>query len=349
MKFIDEASIRVEAGKGGDGCAGFRREKYVPFGGPDGGDGGNGGSVYLQADESINTLIDFRYNRVFHAQRGENGMGSQCTGKSGEDLIIKVPVGTTVYDQDTGEIIGDLIKPSDLLCVAQGGHRGLGNVHFKSSVNRAPRQFTKGQMGEKRHLRLELKVLADVGLLGLPNAGKSTFIRAISHAKPKVADYPFTTLYPHLGVVKVATAKSFVVADIPGLIEGAAEGAGLGVRFLKHLARTKLLLHLVDILPMDGENPATAIRTIWQELAKFSPELSAKQQWLVFNKADLLPEDELTLRCQNIIEELNWQGPVFTISAVKKQGTEHLCYKIMDYLDEQEEQDADSLDDEQKT
>lgn len=337
MKFVDEAFIRVEAGKGGDGCAGFRREKYVPFGGPDGGDGGNGGSVYLQADEGINTLIDFRYTRLFRAQKGQNGMGSQCTGKSGEDLIIKVPVGTAIYDQDTTELIGDLVKHGDKICVAKGGYHGLGNIHFKSSVNRAPRQFTKGQMGEKRNLHLELKVLADVGLLGLPNAGKSTFIRAVSHAKPKVADYPFTTLYPHLGVVKVAMAKSFVVADIPGLIEGAAEGAGLGVRFLKHLARTKLLLHLVDLLPTGDEDPATAIRTIWAELQKFSPELADKEQWLVFNKIDLLPSQDLEKRCNQIIAELDWKGPVFKISAVKKEGTEHLCYKIMDYLDEHEE------------
>jgi GTP-binding protein len=334
MKFVDEAVIRVEAGNGGDGSASFRREKYVPFGGPDGGDGGDGGSIYFCADTGLNTLVDFRYHRLFSAENGQKGSGKQCTGKNGSDLIIKVPIGTVVYEADTGEVIGDLTVQGDLLCVAKGGHRGLGNVHFKSSVNRAPRRTTKGQLGEKRHLRLELKVLADVGLLGLPNAGKSTLIRAISHAKPKIADYPFTTLYPHLGVVQVALEKSFVVADIPGLIEGAAEGAGLGIRFLKHLARTKLLLHLVDIAPLDGSDPVVAIRTIWSELVKFNNELAEKAQWLVFNKIDLLSEEDAKRRGEEVVSALNWQGKVFFISAIKKQGTQGLCYSVMNYLQE---------------
>lgn len=337
MKFVDEAVIRVEAGKGGDGIASFRREKYVPFGGPDGGDGGDGGSIYLRADSGINTLIDFRYTRLFRADRGENGKGKQCTGKTASDLIIKVPTGTTVYDDDSGEFIGDLTLPGETLLVVKGGKHGLGNVHFKSSVNRAPRQMTKGQPGEERNLRLELKVLADVGLLGLPNAGKSTFIRAVSHAKPKVADYPFTTLYPHLGVVQVASEKSFVIADIPGLIEGASEGAGLGIRFLKHLARTKLLLHLIDVAPITGEDPAVSIQAIWKELENFSQELARKHQWLVFTKADLLTDSEAKSRCDQIVNELKWEGPVFLISSINKHGVSELSFKIMEYLDKEKE------------
>jgi GTPase len=333
MKFVDEAKIRIEAGKGGDGCASFRREKYVPFGGPDGGDGGDGGSIYLIADSGINTLIDFRYTRLFKAQNGENGSGKQCSGKKGEDLIIKVPVGTVVYDADSDALLGDLTQDGDKLCVAQGGHRGMGNIHFKSSVNRAPRKTTKGQPGEKINLCLELKVLADVGLLGLPNAGKSTLIRAVSHAKPKVADYPFTTLYPHLGVVKVSYEKSFVVADIPGLIEGASKGAGLGIRFLKHLARTQLLLHLVDIAQITEEDPVLQIKSIWQELANYSFELASKQQWLVFTKIDLLLPEEVEVRCQAILQQLHWEKPYFKVSAIEREGTETLCYKIMEYLD----------------
>lgn len=333
MKFVDEAKIRVEAGKGGDGCSSFRREKFIPFGGPDGGDGGDGGSIYIVADSSINTLIDFRYTRVFKAQSGERGMGQQCSGKKGEDLTIKVPIGTTIYDDETGELLGDLTKPDEAICIVKGGRHGLGNVHFKSSVNRAPRKATKGHLGEKRELRLELKVLADVGLLGLPNAGKSTLIRAISHAKPKVADYPFTTLYPNLGVVQVALEQSFVVADIPGLIEGAAEGAGLGVRFLKHLSRTGLLLHLVDIAPITGENPADQVKAICGELANFSETLIRKEQWLVFTKIDLLSPEEVAERSAAIVTELNWQKPYFTISAISKIGLENLCFKIMQYLD----------------
>jgi GTP-binding protein len=332
MKFVDEAKIRVEAGKGGDGCASFRREKYIPFGGPDGGDGGEGGSIFLVADAGINTLIDFRYTRLFRAEQGGNGKGKQCTGKKGNDLYIKVPVGTTIYDEGTGEFLGDLTENGALLCAAKGGTPGLGNVHFKSSVNRAPRQMTRGQPGEKLDLRLELRVLADVGLLGLPNAGKSTFIRAVSKAKPKVADYPFTTLYPHLGVVKVSDARSFVVADIPGLIEGASSGAGLGIRFLKHLSRTHLLLHLVDIAPVDNGDVVAQIKSILKELETFSADLVRKERWLVFTKVDLLLPKEAEKRCQHYIEQLNWQGPVYAISAVSKQGLNELCGKIMDYL-----------------
>lgn len=335
MKFVDEVTIRVEAGKGGDGCLSFRREKFIPFGGPDGGDGGDGGSVYLQAIEGINTLVDFRYQRIFRAQNGEYGMGQQRSGKSGEDLIIAVPIGTMIYDADTEELIGDLIIAGQTICVAQGGRRGLGNVHFKSSVNRTPRKITKGTPGETRELRLELKLLADVGLLGLPNAGKSTFIRAVSQAKPKVADYPFTTLYPNLGVVRMDAQRSFVVADIPGLIEGAAEGAGLGIQFLKHLARTRVLLHLVDIAPFDGSDPVESIKAIAKELKKYSPELAKKPRWLVFNKIDLLPAEEVAAKSQEIVKQLKWKGPVFKISAVRKIGTQELCWQLMEDLEKQ--------------
>jgi len=343
MKFVDEATIRVEAGKGGHGCVSFRREKYIPYGGPDGGDGGDGGSVYLVADNNINTLADFRYTRRFKAENGQPGAGRNCTGKSGEDLVVRVPVGTVVHDVDTGELIGDLVAIDQRLCVAQGGFHGLGNTRYKSSTNRAPRQFTPGTPGEARHLRLELKVLADVGLLGLPNAGKSTFIRAVSAARPKVADYPFTTLHPNLGVVSVEAHRSFVVADIPGLIGGAAEGAGLGIRFLKHVARTRLLLHLVDVAPGDpalidsgdpDADPVAAVRTIAAELAKFSPELAARERWLVLNKVDLLAaEDEREARCEDIVRRLDWDGPVYRISALSGQGTRELCYRIMEYLE----------------
>lgn len=335
MKFVDEAKIKVEAGDGGDGCLSFRREKFIPLGGPDGGDGGDGGSVYLEADQNLNTLVDFRFQRMFRAERGQNGMGSQCTGKKGQDLVVKVPVGTIIYDEDTGEIIGDLVEAKQKVCVAQGGFHGLGNERFKSSTNRAPRKTTNGTPGEKRQLILELKLLADVGLLGLPNAGKSTFISAVSDARPKVADYPFTTLYPNLGVVRVDFEKSFVIADIPGLIEGASEGAGLGIQFLKHLARTSVLLHLVDILPIDGSDPAENINVITNELSKFSEELTEKDRWLVLNKIDLLPEEEIDTHCADIIKRANWQGPVFKISAVTKRGTKELCYKLMEYFEEQ--------------
>ncbi|MBI5447138.1 MAG: Obg family GTPase CgtA [Gammaproteobacteria bacterium] len=336
MKFVDEAQIKVEAGKGGDGCVGFRREKFIPFGGPNGGDGGDGGSVILVADENINTLIDFRYATQFKAKNGEKGGGSDCTGKSADDLLIRVPVGTLVYDQDTEEVLGDLVSNQQQLKVAQGGFHGIGNARFKSSINRTPRQFTPGSAGEKRNLRLELKVLADVGLLGLPNAGKSTLIRAISAAKPKVADYPFTTLYPNLGVVRVGAEQSFVVADIPGLIEGAAEGAGLGVRFLKHLARTQLLLHLIDLHPLDGHTPAHHAATIIHELEKFNPELAQKERWLVFNKMDLLPEAERNACIQSVLETLQWTGPYYVISAATGEGTRELCQAIMLRLDHTE-------------
>lgn len=337
MKFVDEATIRVVAGDGGDGCLSFRREKFIPFGGPNGGDGGDGGSVYLVADEAYNTLIDFRYKRNHEAKRGSKGQGSQCTGKSGDDLWVKVPVGTTVYDADTDELIGDLVEPNQSLLVARGGFHGLGNLRFKSSTNRAPRQTTPGTPGEKRNLRLELKVLADVGLLGLPNAGKSTFIRAVSAAQPKVADYPFTTLHPYLGVVRIEEYRSFVVADIPGLIEGAAEGAGLGVHFLKHLARTRLLLHIVDVAPDDGTDPVADIQAVVHELEKFSPELAAKERWLVLNKIDKLAEPEREPVCKHITQSLGWTGPVFQISALARQGTELLCQRLMNHIESQQE------------
>lgn len=332
MKFIDEVKIKIEAGNGGNGCVSFRREKYDPFGGPNGGDGGDGGSVYLQADEGLNTLIEYRFHPLHRAERGKNGMGSECTGKSGEDLILKVPVGTIIYDAETHELIGDLTKHEQKICVAKGGFHGLGNTRFKSSTNRAPRKATPGKLGEKRELRLELKLLADVGLLGLPNAGKSTFIRSVSAARPKVADYPFTTLYPNLGVVRVGPHQSFVIADIPGLIEGAAEGAGLGVRFLKHLARTSILLHLIDLAPADGSDPIAGAKAIINELEKFSPELANKERWLVFTKMDLLSEEEMTQLPQNIIEALNWEGPVYKVSALKKKGLDPLCGRLMTRL-----------------
>lgn len=334
MKFVDEVSIFVKAGDGGNGMMSFRREKFIEKGGPNGGDGGDGGSVYMEADESLNTLVDYRYTRRFEAQRGEKGGSCDCTGAKGEDLILPVPVGTTVIDAGTQEVIGDLTRPGQRLLVAQGGWHGLGNTRFKSSTNRAPRQTTPGKPGEARELKLELKVLADVGLLGLPNAGKSTFIRAVSAAKPKVADYPFTTLVPNLGVVSVGRYKSFVVADIPGLIEGAAEGAGLGIRFLKHLARTRLLLHLVDIAPLDESDPADAAEIILHELEKFSPALTERERWLVLNKADQLLDEEREERLRAVIERLNWQGSVYVISALEREGTEALCQDIMRYLDE---------------
>jgi GTP-binding protein len=333
MKFVDEATIHIAAGDGGSGCVSFRREKFVPRGGPDGGDGGDGGSVIFVADESINTLVDFRYQRRFQAQGGGNGRGRNCTGKKGDDLTVRVPVGTAIYDIDTEELIGDLIRPGQSVTAAQGGWHGIGNARFKSSTNRAPRQFTPGTTGEQRHVRLELKVLADVGLLGLPNAGKSTFIRCVSAARPKVADYPFTTLYPNLGVVRVASHRSFVVADIPGLIEGAAEGAGLGVQFLKHLARTRLLLHILDVLPADGSDPVDAARTIVAELHKYSAELAARERWLVLNKIDLLPEDEREDHCRQILERLEWEGPVYQISALSGEGTGDLVNRVMEYLE----------------
>lgn len=334
MKFVDEVSIRVKAGDGGNGCMSFRREKFIENGGPNGGDGGDGGSVFMVADENLNTLVDYRYTRHFDAERGSNGGSTDCTGRKGEDLVLRVPVGTTIIDATTQEIIGDLTKDGQRLMVAQGGWHGLGNTRFKSSTNRAPRQTTPGKPGDQRDLKLELKVLADVGLLGLPNAGKSTFIRSVSAAKPKVADYPFTTLVPNLGVVSVDRWKSFVVADIPGLIEGASDGAGLGIRFLKHLARTRLLLHLVDMAPLDESSAADSAEVIVNELIKFSPSLAERDRWLVLNKCDQLLEEEQEARKQEIIERLEWTGPVYVISAIAKQGTEQLSRDIMRYLEE---------------
>ncbi|MCX8048859.1 MAG: GTPase ObgE [Methylohalobius sp.] len=333
MKFVDEVEVQVEAGDGGDGCVSFRREKFIPKGGPDGGDGGDGGNVYLTASEGLNTLVDFRHQRVFRAGRGENGKGKQMSGKRGEDCCIPVPVGTLVYDADTGELIGDLVRAGQTLLVAKGGRGGLGNVHFKSSVNRAPRKATPGTPGEYRRLRLELKLLADVGLLGLPNAGKSSLIRQVSAARPKVADYPFTTLYPHLGVVRIDALRSFVVADIPGIIEGAAEGAGLGIQFLKHLSRTRLLLHVIDLAWPDLQDLAKGVRQVAVEVARWSKELAEKPRWLVLNKIDLLPPDEVEARASHLIEALNWRGPVFKISAIAGTGIAPLTYAIMHFLE----------------
>jgi GTP-binding protein len=331
MKFIDEVTIEVHAGDGGNGCVSFRREKYIPFGGPDGGDGGDGGSVYLEAESAMNTLVDFRHNRRFSAERGQNGMGNNRTGRSGVDLVIKVPVGTLVHEEDTGELIGDLVRSGERLLVARGGFHGLGNTRFKSSTNRAPRQSKPGTPGEMRHLRLELKLLADVGLLGMPNAGKSTLIRAVSSARPKVADYPFTTLYPNLGVVRVGDLRSFVMADIPGLIEGAAQGAGLGAQFLKHLSRTRLLLHLVDIGPL--ADPVADVAVIIKELESFSAELAARERWLVLNKLDLVAPEEREVRCRTIIDALGWRGPAYRISGLREEGTDTLMQDAMAYLE----------------
>jgi len=347
MKFVDEASIRVQAGDGGNGGVSFRREKYIPRGGPDGGDGGDGGSVWLQADSGLNTLVDFRHSRMHRAQRGENGMGRNRTGHGGEDIVVRVPVGTQVGDLDTGEHIGDLLLHGERLKVAQGGFHGIGNARFKSSTNRSPRQFTHGGAGDQRELKLELKVLADVGLLGMPNAGKSSFISKVSSARPKVADYPFTTLYPNLGVVSVGRERSFVIADIPGLIEGAAEGAGLGIQFLKHLARTRILAHIVDLAPMNEDTDIAAeVQQLISELNKFDPALASKDRWLILNKIDLLDEEELHSRRQALLQALQWQGPVFCISAVSGQGTDELCAALMDYLqttaaDEQADNEAE--------
>jgi len=333
MRFVDEATINVIAGDGGTGVVSFRREKYIPFGGPDGGDGGDGGSVYLVGDHDINTLADFRHVRTYTAESGTRGAGRQMTGKGGDDLYIPVPIGTLIYDDDIDELIGDITKNDQKIKVAQGGFHGLGNTRFKSSVNQAPRRCTPGSPGERRSLRLELKVLADVGLLGLPNAGKSTFIRSVSAARPKVANYPFTTLFPNLGVVRVGMNQSFVIADIPGIIEGASEGAGLGIQFLKHLSRTQLLLHIIDLAPFDGTDPVEQAVTIINELDSFSHELAEKPRWLVLNKADLLDEDELTKKRDDIIERLDWSGPVYTISAISKSGTEQLAFDIMKQLE----------------
>jgi GTP-binding protein len=344
MKFVDEAKIYIEAGKGGNGACSFLRLKFMPFGGPDGGDGGDGGSVYLRSDESINTLVDYRYIKTYKADDGERGSGQQCTGKSGDDLYLRVPVGTMVYDDDTDELIADLTEPAQTACVAQGGRHGVGNSRFKSSINRAPRRIIPGQEGEKRNLRLELKVLADVGLVGMPNAGKSTLISMMSAARPKIADYPFTTLYPCLGVVSVSRFRSFVVADLPGLIEGAAEGAGLGIRFLKHVARTRLLFHVVDVMPSDESNPVENIKVIMNELVKYDDQVAKMECWLVLNKTDLLPPDEVQLYCDNIVKQLNWQSRVFIISGIAKQGLDDLAQQAMNRLEElSQDQDEDVL------
>ncbi|KEI72866.1 Obg family GTPase CgtA [Endozoicomonas elysicola] len=334
MKFVDEATIAVQAGKGGNGCLSFRREKFIEKGGPDGGDGGDGGSVYVIADNDLNTLVDYRYQKHYQAQNGGPGRGRNCTGAKGADVELKVPVGTTVVDNDTEEVVGDLTHVGQRIKVAQGGFHGLGNTRYKSSVNRAPRQTSPGSEGERRDLRLELKVIADVGLLGMPNAGKSTFIRAVSQARPKVADYPFTTLVPNLGVVAVDRHRGFVIADIPGLIEGAAEGAGLGIRFLKHLARCRILLHLVDVAPYDDTDPAESAKAIIHELEQFSETLAARDRWLVLNKVDLLPEDQREAVCQHVIKELNWTGPVYQTSAISGLGTDILCQNIMNFIEE---------------
>jgi GTP-binding protein len=334
MKFVDEATIRVQAGNGGHGCLSFRREKYVERGGPDGGDGGHGGSVYLVADAAMNTLADFRVARKFRGDTGQGGAGRNKTGKSGDDLEVSIPCGTVVHDVDTGELICDLLESGHRQMVAEGGRGGLGNTRFKSSVTRAPRKITKGTVGEARHLKLELKVLADVGLLGLPNAGKSTLISAMSQAKPRIADYPFTTLHPNLGVVRVGMLQSFVMADVPGLIEGASEGAGLGIRFLKHLQRTRLLLHLVDIAPLDESiDPADSVTSIAKELGNFSADLAATPRWLVINKIDLLAADVIVERRDALLEKLAWDGPVFEVSAATGEGTEALGQAIMRELE----------------
>lgn len=335
MKFVDEATIRVEAGDGGNGCVSFRREKYEPRGGPDGGDGGDGGDVYMVADENLNTLIDYRFEKSFRAERGQNGQSKGCTGRRGQDIIIKVPLGTRVIDQGTGEVIADLTQHQQKKMVAKGGFHGLGNTRFKSSINRAPRQKTSGTLGDKRDLLLELMLLADVGMLGLPNAGKSTFIRAVSAAKPKVADYPFTTLVPSLGVVRMDSEQSFVMADIPGLIEGAADGAGLGIRFLKHLERCRVLLHLVDISPIDGSDPLENIDIILNELAQYSEKLAGKPRWLVFNKIDLLGDEAAAERAQEIVTALGWEGDYYLISATNREGVKELCWDIMKFINSQ--------------
>jgi GTP-binding protein len=342
MKFVDEATIRVQAGNGGHGCLSFRREKYIPRGGPDGGDGGHGGSVWLQADRGVNTLADFRVQRKFRAQNGEPGAGRNKTGRSGEDLVVRVPAGTIVADVDTGEVLGDLADHGARLKVADGGRGGLGNTRFKSSTNRAPRQTTNGTPGEARHLKLELKLLADVGLLGLPNAGKSSLIRAMSGARPKVADYPFTTLHPHLGVVRVGPDQSFVMADIPGLIEGAAEGGGLGIRFLRHLERTRLLLHVVDVAPVDGHDVAAAWADIDAELRKYGAGLVDRPRWLVLNKIDLLDAESLAQARDTIVARAGWSGPVFEVSAATGAGTERLAQAVVAWLELRREEETEA-------
>lgn len=336
MKFVDEATIRVEAGNGGNGCVSFRRERAIPFGGPDGGDGGDGASIHALADPNLNSLADFRFNRVFRAARGTNGGSANCRGASGVDTEIRVPLGTRVFDADTGEQLGELTRADSRVKLAAGGFHGLGNTRFKSSINRAPRKATSGTAGEQRDLRLELSLMADVGLLGLPNAGKSTLLSAVSAARPKIADYPFTTLYPQPGVVSVGPLKSFVMVDIPGLIEGAAQGAGLGIRFLKHLQRTRLLLHLIDLQPLDGADLVESVRTISAELSNFGRELAVRPQWLVFTKSDLVGDAETLVECVGqTLRRLDWQGPHYVISAVTRAGLEPLCRDVMQWIEAQ--------------
>lgn len=340
MKFIDEARIEVIAGDGGNGCASFCREKFRPFGGPDGGDGGRGGSIYALADRNVNTLVDYRYSKLHKAKSGENGRGADCYGKGAEDIILRMPVGTLIVDQNDGEVIADLTEHGQQALLVQGGEGGWGNIHFKSSTNRAPRQKTDGKEGERRELRLELKVLADVGLLGMPNAGKSTFITAVSNARPKIADYPFTTLHPNLGVVRVSHEKSFVIADIPGLIEGAADGAGLGIQFLRHLQRTRLLLHIVDLAPFENVDPVKEAKAIVKELQKYDETLYDKPRWLVLNKLDVVPEDERAKRVKDFVKRFGWKGPVFEISALNRDGCEALVIEIYEYLAQQRLQEV---------
>ncbi|HWV62171.1 MAG TPA: GTPase ObgE [Oxalicibacterium sp.] len=335
MKFIDEAKIEVIAGNGGNGVASFCREKFRPFGGPDGGDGGKGGSIWAVADRNINTLVDFRYSKIHKAGNGENGRGSDCYGKGADDVFLRMPVGTLIIDQNDGELIADLTEHGQQILIAKGGEGGWGNIHFKSSTNRAPRQKTEGKEGERRELRLELKVLADIGLLGMPNAGKSTFITAVSNARPKIADYPFTTLHPNLGMVRVSHEKSFVIADIPGLIEGASEGAGLGHQFLRHLQRTRLLLHIVDLAPFDNVDPVKEAKAIVKELKKYDESLYDKPRWLVLNKLDMVPEGERAKRVKDFIKRFGWKGSVFEISALTRDGCADLIVEIYDYLAQQ--------------
>ncbi|MDM4770826.1 Obg family GTPase CgtA [Solimonas sp. SE-A11] len=334
MKFVDEANIRVEAGDGGAGCISFRREKAIPFGGPDGGDGGDGGSVFAVGDVNLNTLADFRFSRRFRAARGQDGTGSNCTGAGADDLEVRMPLGTRIYDVETAELIGELTKVDQRIKVAQGGFHGLGNVRFKSSVNRTPYKSTKGYPGEQRELRLELSLMADVGLLGMPNAGKSTLLSSVSAARPKIADYPFTTLYPQPGVVSVGMNRSFVMMDIPGLIEGASSGAGLGIRFLKHLQRTRLLLHLVDILPPDESDIVDNIRTINAELKEFGDELAGREQWLLFNKTDVMPDDEWQALIKKALRRLRWKGRWFAISAATQRGLGELSEAAMQWVEQ---------------
>jgi len=341
MKFVDEVHIQIEAGKGGDGCLSFRREKFIPFGGPDGGDGGDGGSVYLVAEPSLNTLVDYRYKRQFKAQPGQSGSGRQRTGKSGQDLELKVPLGSIAHDKETGERIGELTDAGQRLLVAKGGFHGLGNTRYKSSTNRAPRQFTKGTPGEVRKLHIELRLLADVGLLGMPNAGKSSLIAKVSAARPRVADYPFTTLHPNLGTIRIEPGRSFVMADIPGVIEGAAEGAGLGIQFLKHVSRTSLLLHLVDAAPLDTAiDPVEQLKSLAGELQRFDKELASRPRWLVLNKIDLLSEQHVEQLRRRVVDALHWQDEIFCISALSGAGCQPLMYRIMQYLEENEDDRA---------